>query len=38
MCICVPHVCLVPVSQKRTLDLLELELKMTVNHHMGAGN
>lgn len=24
MCMCVPHVCLVPVSQKRTLDLLEL--------------
>lgn len=38
MYMCVPHVCLVPVSQKRTLDLLELELKMVVSHHMDAGN
>lgn len=31
--------CLVPVKhQKRTSDLLELELQMFLNHHVAAGN
>lgn len=38
------HVCLrtyiadVPRSQKRALDPLELELQMSGNHHVDAGN
>jgi hypothetical protein len=41
MCACVPCACLVVPSeggQKKELDLLELELQMFVNHHVGAGN
>ena len=32
---CVPGACR---GQKKALDLLELELRMVVSHHVGAGN
>lgn len=36
-CVCASHVCLVYVEVKRALDALELELKMVIHHHVGAG-
>lgn len=38
VCICVPHVPLVPRGQKRVSNALELEFQMVVSHHVGAGN
>lgn len=37
MCVCAPWTCLVP-AKVRTLDLLELELRMAVSGHVGPGN
>lgn len=33
----VPQRCLVPKDQERVLDSLELEIRMVVTHHLGAG-
>jgi hypothetical protein len=34
----VPHVCSALGRQNGPLNPLDLELQMSVNHHMGAGN
>lgn len=40
MCVCIyiSYVCLVPMTVKKKLDSLKLELQVLVRHHMGAGN
>ena len=39
MYVCALHACQLPTDVRRTiLDSLELELQMTVSHHMVAGN
>lgn len=39
MCVCAPHVCLEPEEARRECQtLLELELQMVVNYHIGARN
>jgi hypothetical protein len=37
MCVCVPHVCLMPVEARRGLGPWELELEMIVRHMWALG-